>query len=162
MRVLGIDPGPERSAWVLWDGERVCRFGADENLTVESGMRILERQERPVRLAMERPQAFYGPGVKPSPQLMETAFEAGTLYGAWPDSHTRLYLRFNEVSRHHTGRSGRPEPEIRAALLERIGPVGTKKNPGPLYGLKVKDHHFSALAVAVCAADRLSAQEPHA
>jgi len=40
---------------------------------------------------------------------------------------------------------------IRQALLDRFGPVGTKKTPGPLFG--VKSHVWAALAVAVTASE---------
>jgi hypothetical protein len=36
---------------------------------------------------------------------------------------------------------------VRQALLDRLGPQGTKKAPGPTYG--VKSHEWAALAVAV-------------
>jgi hypothetical protein len=41
---------------------------------------------------------------------------------------------------------------IRQALLDRCGVVGTKKSPGPLYG--ISQHRWSALAVAVTAFER--------
>ena len=39
---------------------------------------------------------------------------------------------------------------IRQALLDLIGPQGTKKAPGPTYG--VRSHEWAALAVAVTVA----------
>jgi hypothetical protein len=39
------------------------------------------------------------------------------------------------------------DANVRAALIDRLGQVGTKNNPGPLYGMK--SHLWSALAVAV-------------
>jgi hypothetical protein len=41
------------------------------------------------------------------------------------------------------------DTNIRQALIDAIGPVGTKKNPGPLYG--VTGHYWAALAVAYTA-----------
>jgi len=41
------------------------------------------------------------------------------------------------------------DANIRQALIDKLGPVGTKKSPGPLWG--VKSHIWSALAVAVTA-----------
>jgi len=43
------------------------------------------------------------------------------------------------------------DANIRQSLLDRFGPVGTKKVPGPLFG--VKSHIWSALAVAVIASE---------
>lgn len=39
------------------------------------------------------------------------------------------------------------DTHVRGALIERFGPVGVKKNPGPFYG--VSGHVWSAVAVAV-------------
>jgi hypothetical protein len=48
------------------------------------------------------------------------------------------------------------DQNIRQALIDRLGPPGTKKNPGPTYG--VTSHMWSALAVAVTAHDKLKEQ----
>jgi len=44
------------------------------------------------------------------------------------------------------------DANIRQALLDLIGPQGTKKTPGPTYG--IKSHTWAALAVAVYAANK--------
>jgi hypothetical protein len=41
------------------------------------------------------------------------------------------------------------DTNIRQALIDAIGEVGTKKNPGPLYG--VAGHYWAALGVAYTA-----------
>ena len=40
---------------------------------------------------------------------------------------------------------------IRQALIDKLGPQGTKKYPGPTYG--IKSHAWAALGVAVTAAE---------
>jgi hypothetical protein len=61
-------------------------------------------------------------------------------------------LVFQKDTRMHLCSSMRAkETNIRQALLDRFGPVGTKKAPGPLFG--VKSHIWSALAVAVTASE---------
>jgi len=52
-----------------------------------------------------------------------------------------------DVKMHLCGSARAKDANIRQALLDRLGPVGTKKAPGPLYG--VKSHIWAALAVAV-------------
>jgi hypothetical protein len=42
------------------------------------------------------------------------------------------------------------DANIRQALIDKIGPQGTKAQPGPTYG--IKSHSWAALAVAVYAA----------
>jgi hypothetical protein len=46
------------------------------------------------------------------------------------------------------------DANVRQALIDRFGAPGTKKAPGVLFG--VTSHCWAALAVAVCAHDRLS------
>jgi hypothetical protein len=41
------------------------------------------------------------------------------------------------------------DTNIRQALIDALGEVGTKKNPGPLYG--VSGHYWAALGVAYTA-----------
>lgn len=154
MIVLGIDPGPTHSAWVQWGGT-VRAFGYEPNAQVEVLCR--EGHLDADVLAMERPQAYGG---RCSPALLDTTWEAAVIWSAWRWHRIdRHQITYGEVSQHHTGKRGSKEADVRAALIERLGPVGTKKNPGPLYGLRVKDHTFSALAVAVAVADRLEGKK---
>jgi hypothetical protein len=53
------------------------------------------------------------------------------------------------VKMHLCGNQQAKDKNIRQALLDKVGPVGVKKTPGPCYG--VKSHAWSALAVAVTA-----------
>lgn len=59
---------------------------------------------------------------------------------------TRTQIRMQIAG---TMRSG--DPQVRRALLDRIGEAGTAKNPGPLYGMK--SDLFSALAAAIAFKD---------
>jgi hypothetical protein len=45
------------------------------------------------------------------------------------------------------------DANVRQALIDRLGPQGTKKLPGPTYG--VKSHEWAALAVAVYGWDQI-------
>ena len=49
------------------------------------------------------------------------------------------------------------DANVRQALIDRFGAPGTKKAPGALYG--VTSHCWAALALAVCAFDRLKVEE---
>lgn len=48
-------------------------------------------------------------------------------------------------------RSGNRDRLVRAALIERLGPKGTKENPGPTYHIHGNSHGWAALAVAYTA-----------
>jgi len=69
-----------------------------------------------------------------------------------------VWLMRKTVAAHLCNTSRANDSNIRQALIDRFGPgrekaIGTKKNPGPLYGIK-KDL-WSALAVAVTYADKI-------
>lgn len=57
------------------------------------------------------------------------------------------FVKRSKVKMHLCGSARAKDGNIRQALIDGIGRVGTKKDPGPLYGMK--GHAFSALAVAV-------------
>ena len=72
--------------------------------------------------------------------------------GIYP-AHMQL-VRRNAVKLALCGTPRAKDPNIRQAIIDRFGTVGTKKNPGPLYG--ISSHKWSALAVAITLADSLS------
>jgi hypothetical protein len=75
----------------------------------------------------------------------------GRFQQAWRDpEEVRLVYR-REVKLHLCGSMKAKDANVWQALIDKLGPVGTKACPGPLYG--VKSHARSALAVAVTAAE---------
>jgi len=95
--------------------------------------------------------ASYGMAV--GAPVFETCVQIGRFIEvAGPEAAGTVHLVFQKQTRMHLCGSMRAkETNIRQALLDRFGPVGTKKAPGPLYG--VKSHIWSALAVAVTASE---------
>jgi hypothetical protein len=74
----------------------------------------------------------------------------GRFIQAWrsPDSAKLVYRR--DVKLHVCGSPKAKDPNIRQALIDLLGPAGTKRAPGPTYG--VRSHAWAALGVAVTAA----------
>lgn len=150
-RVLAIDPGRERSAWIALreDGTPVD-MSIDENpeiLPLLEGWRA--RDGGPVVL-----EALSCYGARVGRDVFETAYWIGRFD---PDA-TAVLLERREVRMHLCGTARAGDAEIRAVLLDRYGPgkdlaVGRKAKPGPLYG--VKTHIWSALAVGVTYLDRM-------
>ena len=157
---LAIDPGPERSAWLAYvsgDGDEIIGFG------IESNPEVLSRIRRFVggmmfpgasRVVIEKIESF---GMAVGAEVFETVFWSGRFAQAADPMPVERVTR-RAVKLHLCGSSRAKDANIRAALLDRYGPgkekaVGTKANPGPLYGIS-KDV-WSALAVAVTAADTL-------
>ncbi len=77
----------------------------------------------------------------------ETVFSIGRM-AAMKD--VRLVPR-RDVKLHICRSAKAKDGNIRQALIDRFGPVGTKKAPGPLFG--ISNHRWAALAVAVTAFD---------
>lgn len=137
--VVGIDPGPKESAVVAWDGTRVVTSDDWENSRV---CQYLDYSHAPV--ACEWIESF---GMAVGQSIFQTVFAIGGF-----SQHAPLRLIPRRDVKLHLCRSPRAkDANIRQALIDRFGPVGTKKSPGPLYG--IASHRWAALAVAVTAHD---------
>lgn len=144
--VLAIDPGPEESGWVVWDGSRVRGFGNEPNRQIVE--QLLNAKffwpGNPAYLAIEQIRGF---GVMASDKLFDTCMWTGRFLQAWGESKT-CWVPRKEAAKHVCGVGGISKDSfVREALIARLGPVGTKKAPGPLYG--ISGHLWAALAVGV-------------
>ena len=160
MIVLAIDPGPTVSAAVLFDTDeqRILATVRDENAIVRAWMRRdvrLVAAHLPVAFAIEM-IASYGMAV--GAETFETCVEIGRFIERWKTLEDRDVRRVyrREVKLHLCGTVRATDSNIRHAILDRFGPgrtkaVGTKANPGPLYGLS-KDL-WQALGVALVVGD---------
>ena len=141
--ILAIDPGPLKSAFVRWDGWRVIDCALIDNDEIRD---VISMNRRKCTIAIEM-IASYGMAV--GADVFQTCVEIGRMQEV-AEGRAELVFR-RDVKLHLCGSARAKDPNIRQALLDRFGPVGTKKAPGPLYG--VKSHIWSALAVAVTASE---------
>ncbi|WP_274347012.1 hypothetical protein [Xanthomonas campestris] len=83
-------------------------------------------------------------------EVFETCVWVGRYQQAWrsPEAVQLVYRR--DVKLHLCGNAKAKDANIRQALLDLIGPQGTKRAPGPTYG--VKSHAWAALGVAATVA----------
>jgi hypothetical protein len=88
-------------------------------------------------------------------EIFETAVWSGRFMQACEHSKIVRIPR-KEVCLHLCGSPRAKDGNIRQALIDRLGAPGTKKHPGPTYGV-CKDE-WSAVAVAVTASDRLRSE----
>ncbi len=152
MRILAIDPGTERSAWVLFDDRA---GGVVVNHGLELNNVLLARLRRDLCMiefdvAVVEWLSCYGATV--GAEVFETAFVAGRFVEALGfrgrPAHRILRVK---VKAYVCGSTRAKDVDVRRALLDRWGgkerAIGTKKAPGPLYGIR-KDE-WAALAVAV-------------
>lgn len=155
--ILAIDPGPSQSACVLWDGSRVISREILPNLTMNSlvsgcAQRDTDSTSGVHLLAIEK-IASYGMAV--GAEVFETVFWTGRFVESWLSVRDGCQIRIprGEIKIHLCRSMKAKDANIRQALIDRFGAPGTKKAPGALYG--VTSHCWAALAVAVCAYDRM-------
>lgn len=151
MRILSIDPGPERSAWVwLEDGfpsapyDGLVPFGECDNSGLMSAIRYANDRLFPVAIEDFVPYGQRFGWDTRNTLLWIGRFDANETAHLIPRPDIRLHLCGQK--------SGVGDPDIRQALIRRFGPskreaIGLKASPGPLYGFR--SHLWSALAVAV-------------
>jgi len=144
--IFAIDPGTTQSGWALLEGAKVIDSGVSDNHDL---LRWVQDGQGADALAIEM-VASYGMAV--GREVFETVRWIGRFQQAWrhPEAVQLVYRK--DVKLHLCGDTRAKDPNIRQALLDQLGPPGTKKEPGNTYG--VKSHAWSALAVAVTASAR--------
>jgi hypothetical protein len=142
-RIFALDPGTSQTGWVLFDNSTVVDSGVHPNHDV---LRWVQAGQSADVLAIEMMKAR---GMPTSNDEFKTLVWIGRFLQAWREpEEVRLVYR-QDVKLHVCGSMKAKDPNIRAALLDLIGPQGTKKAPGPTYG--VSSHAWAALGVAVTA-----------
>ena len=151
-KVLGIDPGNEYTGWILFDTRAwlPLKFGRDCNATVMA--RISDCQPDVTVIEM-----FASMGMLVGQEVFDACAWVGRFEQRNLDAnrHTAHRLLRRDVKLHLCGTARAKDKNIRQALLDRfpatgggkVPQLGTKANPGPLYG--VSRDVWSALALAV-------------
>jgi len=138
--ITAIDPGTHESAIITFDRDRI-----HEAMIIPND-RLLEivRHSPNADFAIEM-IACYGMAV--GKEVFETCLIIGRLQEIIERNlcNCRLVYR-RDVKLWLCGTARAKDPNVAQALKDKHGEVGTKKNPGKLYG--VKSHLWAALAVA--------------
>lgn len=148
--ILAIDPGPKESGWCVYDPEDESQpivSGVEAN---ESLVQRLDVMTAPWAILAIEMIASYGMAV--GKDVFETCVWVGRFKQAWLDPDMSRLVYRKDVKLHLCGTTKAKDANIRQALIDKLGPPGTKKNPGATYG--VKSHAWAALAVAVYAAEK--------
>lgn len=151
--ILAIDPGTTQSAYVIYGGEVPAAFGILENhdlldhIATELGSYDVDR----MYIEMV---ASYGMAVGKS--VFETCVWVGRIIETWGYTYGYEweYVYRKDVKMHLCGQTKAKDSNIRQAIMDLYGSerkiaIGTKKNPGPLYG--VSKDVWAALGVAITA-----------
>lgn len=147
MTVIGLDPGPVRSAIVALDGLRIVQHDTLPNAEV---LRLLSNLGPTFgTLVIEKIEAM---GMTVGAEVFETVFHSGRFAQAWRGPWDRVTRR--QVKLHLCGHMRAKDPNVRQALIDRFSDgqgkeiaIGRAKQPGPLFG--IAGDRWSALAVAV-------------
>lgn len=149
VKILAIDPGTTHSGWCLFDGIRVLESGTEEN---EAILWRVRRESETAEIAIEMIASY---GMPVGREVFETCVWIGR-FVQWarnPGAVRLVYRR--DVKMLLCGSPRAKDTNIRQALIDRLGPIGTKGTPGALYG--VTGHAWPAVGVAVVAAERSTA-----
>jgi len=150
--VLGIDPGQEKSGYVVVNAEGVIlRYGVVENWAVLSEISVIPSDDW---VAIEIIES-YGQAIGKT--TIDTIEWIGRFTQARDGDIYRVSRR--NAKKCICGTTKSNDSDVRAALILRYGPtkekaIGTHKNPGPLYG--VTSHAWQALAVALTCLDNMN------
>ena len=149
--ILAIDPGPVKSAWVLYNSdsqEPIVHMGIEENNSLIRKFFEDDFDQGFVDEVVIEMVASYGMAVGAS--VFETCVTIGRFAQLFHRLPVSMMYR-KDVKMHLCQSMRAKDANIRQALLDRLGPQGTKKAPGKTFG--VSKDIWSALAVAVTFAD---------
>jgi hypothetical protein len=151
--VIAIDPGPERSALVVWNGESIVVMRHEPNEDIlwrlynwrhsDAGGELPIPPNPPCPCVIEKVASF---GMPVGEEVFETVFWSGRFSEAYGAERVHRVTRM-QVKMHLCHSSRAKDANISQALKDRFGKPGTKKTPGVLYG--VKHDLWAALALAV-------------
>lgn len=141
MKIFAIDPGTHESGWVFYERGTVLASGVLPNDALLSKVAECDWAEA---IAIEM-VASYGMAV--GAEVFETVRWIGRFQQVWRDPDAVRLVYRKDVKMHLCGTPRAKDPNIRQALIDMLGPQGTKKAPGPTHG--VRSHAWAALAVAV-------------
>jgi hypothetical protein len=155
--ILAIDPGPEQSAYVLYDMDKreLVDFGKVNNEEMVEAMGSWHSfgLSHVDALVIEMIASY---GMPVGAEVFETCVFIGRLIQQWGD-RDNVHRLYRSIVKHTLCGSMRAKDgNVRQALIDAWGgkekAIGKKSKPGPLYG--VSGDVWAALAVAVVYADR--------
>jgi len=143
--ILAIDPGPVESAILCLSDNGVAY--AEKLPNSEVRLRLLDRKNlAEYELCIEMIASY---GMPVGKEVFETCVWIGRFWEAW-GRDCLLVPRLN-IKTHLCHSAKAKDANVRQALIDRLGVPGTKKNPGPTYG--IAGDMWAALALAVYAKD---------
>ena len=151
--ILAIDPGPVESAWVILDEQlKPVHFGIYLNEILLDDLNMNRLQwlvDCDIQYFAIEMVASYGMAV--GKEVFETCVWIGRFWQEAEEFKSRRFIYRKDVKMNLCHNMRAKDTNIRQALIDRFGVVGTKKKPGWFYG--VSKDVWSAIAVGVTYAD---------
>jgi hypothetical protein len=152
--MLGLDPGPTHSAIVLYQHRKVIEHTYGENALIRELVRQYGLMANTATydghrtLTIEEMSSYGAPVGR---ETFRACSWAGRYAELWYATTGReaLWLPRLDVKMALCGVARAKDRDVREELIHRLGPPGSKKAPGPTYGLS--GDQWAALAVAVAA-----------
>jgi hypothetical protein len=135
--ILGIDPGPTASAFVLFDGVRPLDHAHVENAHLLDFLTRRRFTSSEYLVVIEQLESFGAMTAIAAREVIGTAFWSGRF--AQVAGEYELLPR-KKIKRHLCGNIKAGNPQVRLALMQRFGGG---------FPVTFTDHKFAALAVAV-------------
>lgn len=156
MIYIGIDPGPEMSAYCEIETQlNHIRILGKEKIS-NNGM-LVKCNEWPTKGTKIGIEMIASYGMPVGKEVFETCLWIGRFIERIGKVPEYIYRREEKINL--CGSMKAKDANIRQALIDRFGVPGTKKNPGVTYGF-AKDT-WAALAVAVTLMDKEKLNEMH-
>ena len=159
-KILAIDPGNEQTAYALYKGRDFIEYAIVENDVV----RHIIPQFNPDIVVIERVECM---GMAVGKSVFQTCEWIGRfIERAIQFTDAKVYtIGRRNVKMFMCGSMRAKDANIRQSVMDRYGStrqaaLGTKKNPGPLYGAS-KDI-WSAMAIAITTSESSSGLVEHA
>ena len=157
MIITGIDPGSRTSGFVSWDVKREKIISYEEKAANDS-LLIGLRKPNLIKDHIVAIEQIRGYGIVAGDDTFDTCEYAGRFREAHEGKGGKvMMIPRKDIKRHLCGNTTTNDKYIRQALIDRFGDVGTKKKPGPLYG--ISGHLWAALAVCITCADTCHDEE---
>ena len=144
--IVAIDPGPLKSALVIYDriSREILNHLYEPNQLIRNHISNMLQADKLLVI-----EGIEGYGIVVGASIFATCRWTGIFEASW-SGHVLLLGR-KAIKSHLCGTTTAKDAHVREALLDKFGPPGTKKTPGPTYG--ITGDKWAALAVAVTAAE---------
>lgn len=150
--IFSIDPGPTESAYTVLSNGRIIAFGKVSNQQMRDLLMLTANPNFKGVVAIEEIASY---GMPVGREVFQTVHWSGRFTELAERNGARVIsIPRGEIKIYLCGSAKAKDANIRQSLLDKVGPQGTKKHPGPTYGIS-KDV-WAALAVAVTVEFRLN------